>query len=269
MPSSVQNHRPALGYFVLGSLVLHTLLVGLWQGEAPAGPSARSTFKITLLARHGDGISKTDNSSKPRPENNNHPTTHGTISSSGAERPEPVEIPNTAMALQLITETANKRLPTNRPNSVAQETSAKTPVEEISPRTVQAKPLATNIDVTSIREQINTASGSVSHGQHELTIAARNRRVHELLKAVLLPRFDYPPLAWRRGWQGRVKVGMHVEADGDLTGIHLVESSGYALLDKATIRSVNELRNAPGITQLIDARGMDVVLPVRYRLDDR
>jgi hypothetical protein len=55
---SEQPLWPLLGYFVVGSLLLHALLVGLWQGETPAGPSAHSTFQVTLLARHGDTASK-------------------------------------------------------------------------------------------------------------------------------------------------------------------------------------------------------------------
>jgi protein TonB len=93
--------------------------------------------------------------------------------------------------------------------------------------------------------------------------------VQAALQQALLPRFEYPPIARRRGWEGRVKVGLHVGADGDLTRIHLVESSGYALLDSAAVKNVTELRNVPGAAQWIDADSMEVVLPVRYRLHNR
>jgi len=84
----------------------------------------------------------------------------------------------------------------------------------------------------------------------------------------LLPHFDYPPVARRRGWQGRVNVGLHVEADGDLTRIRLVESSGHALLDGAAVRNVTKLRSIPRVAQWLEGNGMDVVLPVRYQLAD-
>ena len=111
--------------------------------------------------------------------------------------------------------------------------------------------------------------GSTSHGAHELTSAARYRRVRDELLQALLPHFEYPPLARRRGWQGRVRIGLLVEADGHLSRVQLVESSGYTLLDKAAMKNVNQLRNVPGATQWLDGCDLDVVLPVSYRLEDR
>ena len=109
--------------------------------------------------------------------------------------------------------------------------------------------------------------GSTSHGQHELSSAARYRRVRDELLRALLPHFEYPPVARRRGWQGRVRIGLLVEADGNLSRVQLVESSGYALLDKAAMKNANQLRNVPGATQWLDGRNLDVVLPVTYRLE--
>ena len=52
--NSVCGQYCKMGCFVLASLLLHVLVVALWHGEPPAGPVGRSTFKITLVARHGD-----------------------------------------------------------------------------------------------------------------------------------------------------------------------------------------------------------------------
>ena len=111
--------------------------------------------------------------------------------------------------------------------------------------------------------------GSTTHGQQELSSAARYRRVRDELLQALLPYFEYPAVARRRGWQGRVRIGLLVEADGDLSAVQLIESSGYALLDKAAMKNVNQLRNVPGATQWLDGHKMDVILPVSYRLSDR
>ncbi len=83
----------------------------------------------------------------------------------------------------------------------------------------------------------------------------------------LLPYFEYPPVARRRGWQGRVRIGLLVKADGHLSGVQLLESSGYALLDKAAMKNVNQLRKVPAATQWLDGRDLDLVLPVTYRLE--
>lgn len=132
----------------------------------------------------------------------------------------------------------------------------------------EEKPQATNTEAFS-QGRVSASSGSTTHGQHELTSAARYRRIRDELLQALLPHFEYPPVARRRGWQGRVRIGLLVAADGYLSGVHLVESSGYALLDKAAIKNVNQLRNFPGATQWLDGRDIGVILPVNYQLEDR
>ncbi len=98
---------------------------------------------------------------------------------------------------------------------------------------------------------------------------ARYRRVRDELLQALLPYFEYPAVARRRGWQGRVRIGLLVEADGHLSRVQLVESSGYALLDKAALKNVNQLRQVPGATQWLDGSDLGIILPVSYRLEDR
>ena len=43
----------------------------------------------------------------------------------------------------------------------------------------------------------------------------------------------YPAIARRKGWQGVVKLELHIEADGSITGLQVDETSGYSILDKA------------------------------------
>jgi len=145
---------------------------------------------------------------------------------------------------------------------------AKADGSEASSRDGQEAPGVPGFATTAVPGQISASNGSRRHGQHELTVAAKYRRVLAALYEALFPHFDYPSVARRRGWQGRVKVGLHVEADGDLSRIHLVESSGYALLDKAAVRNVTELRSVPGASQWLEGSDIDVVLPVSYQLND-
>ena len=233
--SSIQRPRPVLGYFVLGSLILHALLVALWQNEAPAGPSAHSTFQVTVLARHGDTERKLHSADPVVPAHTRTParTTQAT-------------------RLQAVARTSDIRA---RKSESRTETGTHRAERNETPSRAQYK-------------QVSAHNGSISHGQNELTSAARYRKIRSALLKALLPHFDYPPVARRRGWQGRVNVGLHVEADGDLTRIRLVESSGHALLDRAAVRNVTELRSIPRAAQWLEGNGMDVVLPVRYQLAD-
>ncbi len=263
---SSEHHRPVLGYFVLGSLLLHALLVGLWQGEAPAGPSAHSTFQVTLLARHGDTESELHSADRtvnklPRRKRTEYQAVgaglpanrpgFGNVLFAGMPAPTGFAVIGGKLNPKGIKTSANKV--SKRESRSAAETHRA--AMQKTPSRMQQK-------------QVNARNGSTSHGRHELTSAARYRKIRTALQDALLPHFDYPPLARRRGWQGRVNVGLHVAADGDLTRIRLVKSSGHALLDRAAVRNVTELRSIPHAARWLEGNGMDLVLPVRYQLAD-
>lgn len=91
--------------------------------------------------------------------------------------------------------------------------------------------------------------------------------VTERVRAAAATHFYYPPLAQRRGWEGRVRVGLHISADGRLTGIRLLESSGYRVLDQAAVRSLERVAGLPGIDDRLRS-GRDIELPIEYRLVD-
>jgi TonB family protein len=264
--TDAQGLLPRLGYFVLGSLVLHALVVAVWRGEPAAGPEGQSTFQITLLARYGDTPDK-PGAEAGHEENNDTP---GSVnrSESPSERSATDEPggrnPSTdlAVSLQRVTQAApDLPQPDTRSHAGIKKLRNKAPEEEKFRVTERRAALA--------QGRISVTSGAASHGQHQLSSAARYRRVRAALHEALLPRFDYPSVARRRGWQGRVQIGLHVEADGDLSHIHLVESSGYAPLDRAAVKNVTELRNVPAAIQWLDGLDMDMILPVRYRLHDR
>lgn len=80
--------------------------------------------------------------------------------------------------------------------------------------------------------------------------------------------FYYPPLARRRGWEGEVVVGLRVDADGRISAIEVVASSGYRVLDSAAVDSLTRLARLPESGDLPEA-GIELTLPVRYRLLDR
>lgn len=80
--------------------------------------------------------------------------------------------------------------------------------------------------------------------------------------------FHYPRLAQRRGWEGLVKLGVRVHADGQLSNIHLVKTSGHTLLDNNALHTMRRISTLPGARQWLHNRHLDMVLPVEYRLID-
>lgn len=258
---SEQPLWPLLGYFVVGSLLLHALLVGLWQGKTPAGPSAHSTFQVTLLARHGDTASKAGSAEQAIAAHTPERLVTAITESVSATTPATAERsqqPTTLAGARQVTRlhtVAGSSGNTNRKRDARAVTETRRTAAKETPSHAEQK-------------QVSARNGSTSHGRHELTSAARYRKTRSALLEALLPHFDYPSLARRRGWQGRVNVGLHVAADGDLTRIRLIKSSGHALLDRAAVRSITELRNIPRAAQWLEGNGMDLVLPVRYQLAD-
>lgn len=92
--------------------------------------------------------------------------------------------------------------------------------------------------------------------------------VTDRVRAAFATHFRYPRLARRKGWEGRLRVGLHVGADGRLSRIQLLESSGYRVLDQAALRSLERLPAIADAGERIHRRGMDIVLPIEYRLVD-
>ena len=201
---STDAHRrlPRLGYFVLGSLLLHALVVVLWQGKPPPGPLGQSTFQITLLARHGDTSGKAgaktgqqeNNAVQRSNKNSESSATQSAFDEPTGERPLPITV--LAASVQSAFPAApDVRQSGTRPRADVKKTRNKA--------TEEAKSRLTKRHVAAARGGISATPGSASSGQDQLNIAARFRRVRAALQEALLPRFDYPSVARRRGWQGR------------------------------------------------------------------
>jgi protein TonB len=88
------------------------------------------------------------------------------------------------------------------------------------------------------------------------------------LRKLLSANFSYPPLARKRGWEGEVRLGLRLEPDGRVTHIHIVKSSGFAILDKSALNSAQELGLAPAAARWLRGDWFDLILPVRYQLND-
>ncbi len=77
----------------------------------------------------------------------------------------------------------------------------------------------------------------------------------------------YPAIARRKGWQGVVKLELHIEADGSITGLQLDETSGYAVLDRAALQCL-QTAHIPDASQWLRGKPADIIVPVEYRLVD-
>ena len=99
--------------------------------------------------------------------------------------------------------------------------------------------------------------------QQEETDRYLRRSVMELISREL----TYPAIARRKGWQGVVRLELHIEADGSITDLQVDETSGYSILDRAAMQCL-QLASIPDAAQWLRGRAIDIVVPVEYRLID-
>ena len=110
------------------------------------------------------------------------------------------------------------------------------------------------------------APGQRQAAETETRTAERDQQLLDSLHTALMPHFSYPLLARRRGWEGIVRVGLRIEANGRLTRLHLVEPSPYDVLNTAAINSLSQLARLPNAGTWLQGSHIDLVLPVEYRL---
>jgi len=56
-------------------------------------------------------------------------------------------------------------------------------------------------------------------------------------RSSLSPALEYPALAVRRGYEGTVLIHLEIDRQGKVTEVHLLQSSGYDVLDQAVLKS--------------------------------
>lgn len=115
-------------------------------------------------------------------------------------------------------------------------------------------------------EKVRSSGASPAEGEGGGAGGETYQALQAALHEALLPRLDYPLLARRRGWEGRVRVGLIVEPDGDLRDVHVVESSGFKVLDRAAVKDLKEVGTLTAGNNWLGDEEMDVTLPVQYRL---
>jgi protein TonB len=82
------------------------------------------------------------------------------------------------------------------------------------------------------------------------------------LRARIVEKIRYPPLARANGWKGTVLVELLLDERGALEGLAVRRTSGYAVLDRAAtalVRAVTPVNNPLG-------RPLRIEVPIAYEL---
>ncbi|SNZ13623.1 TonB family protein [Hydrogenobacter hydrogenophilus] len=102
-------------------------------------------------------------------------------------------------------------------------------------------------------------TSSTSNVQKELFLKEKLSVISSLVQKSI----TYPLLARKMGWEGRVVVCFRLTPDGRLEDLHVLESSGYEILDRSALEAVSRsahLFPKPPVEVLIK-------LPVNFRLE--
>ncbi len=115
---------------------------------------------------------------------------------------------------------------------------------------------------TEFPEQVN---------QQQLEISLENLLVEIPGSETSLPSFEensppvYPGIAVARGWEGRVLLRLQIDAQGQVTEVTVLESSGRSILDAAAANAVKSWRAQPA-RRRGKAVATNVRLPIHFRL---
>lgn len=223
---------------VAASLALHAGAFALvWQSPPPSPPLPPGSIQVTLIAPTMSPLA----AASPLPSTRGDQRAVAPAMAMGDESPD------------TRAESPSAPLP-----------AAPAPTDAGSP--TDASPAHAAPAQASTDRATDTAASS--HPTEPARAAAyTGSQIMASLEQAFAVHFYYPALARRKGWEGDVTLALRVEIDGRLTGIHIVNSSGHRVLDNAAIDSLSRARalRLPG--GALDG-GLDMLLPVRYRLLD-
>lgn len=135
----------------------------------------------------------------------------------------------------------------------------------------EAPPLLTDSTSTAqIAAARAGSTGSAAGDSSSSSDAPGNQAIINHLLSELRVAFDsgfiYPPIARRHGWQGKVQLGLTVAADGRLSDLSVLSSSGYPVLDDDAVRTLVRIGTLPRAAEILAGRSIRLQLPVYYRL---
>lgn len=78
---------------------------------------------------------------------------------------------------------------------------------------------------------------------------------------------SYPPLAQKRGWQGRVKVLVRYARSGEAYQISVKNSSGRQILDEAALEMVRKACAIAVLPAALTEKAFSLVVPVDFKLN--
>ena len=141
--------------------------------------------------------------------------------------------------------TSMQAQPTNQPLQPAKPDSP--PQTDKSEQTTQKDSSASSSPLTQSAEAATNKGGPSSASERYTLGSADNHSPH------------YPSRARQNNWQGRVTLRVTLAPDGRVEQVDVAESSGYGVLDRAALATVQQWRFRAGSSET-------VLVPIRFKL---
>lgn len=137
------------------------------------------------------------------------------------------------------------------------------PVDRVDPSASELKQLTKQQPIEKGAETNDSQSKANSAAQN-LAVPVREPKFE--LGSSNHPVPDYPPRARKLRWEGDVVLGVHVDADGNVTYVEILESSHIGILDYAAHSTVAESWTfSPADETERDLKGY-VTVPISFRI---
>jgi protein TonB len=136
---------------------------------------------------------------------------------------------------------------------------------------ISQKPASQDREGKDLQTQTNRSVESTSRPISSLTDESRRLALEEsflrerlsVISNIVQRHINYPPIARRMGWEGRVLVSFVLEPNGDIRDLKVLKSCGYEVLDKEALdairRSYKDFPKPPV--------SVVVKLPINFRLE--
>lgn len=78
---------------------------------------------------------------------------------------------------------------------------------------------------------------------------------------------QYPRIAQMRGWQGKPKLEIHIDSNGNIISINIKNPSEYEVLDKSALETARKVSPLPPIPESLRGKEFTIIVPFDFKLE--
>ncbi|MGR9035216.1 MAG: TonB family protein [Gammaproteobacteria bacterium] len=131
------------------------------------------------------------------------------------------------------------------------------PAEDINPQQAQS----------AIAEATRSASAGSAPAKAAKADAPKFSEANFRANYGFNPKPEYPRIARKRGWQGKVQLKVQVSAQGYSDAVAVHQSSGYDVLDESAVHAVKKWKFIPAKRGEATVAS-SVIVPIIFKLDN-